>query len=702
MPNGSSPNLEEIFAAALERPPAERSEFVEEACHGDRALEVELGELLDAHDGARIFFDELSEDIAKRAALELESALHQELRIGPYRTLELIGHGGMGAVYRAIRVDGEFDQQVAVKLIHLDMETPEVRARFLAERQLLARLSHPHIARLQDGGVTAEGRPYFVMEYIEGLPITRDCEARELGVEETLRVFLQVIEAVSYLHLNLVVHRDLKPSNILVDTSGEVKLVDFGIAKLLADQAEAEAATRTALRRLTRQYAAPEQLSGSTITTATDVYSLGVVLYELLTGVLPHDRAGADGRELSHEVPTSPSAVSRRPRDGARVAFDLDNICLMALREEPHRRYPSAEQLGQDIERFLSGLPVVARRSTVGYRLSKLVRRRKGAIVVGTGLLGGLTLSFLRERNLRRIAEEAQSRAQEEGSKAIAVSGFLGNLLSSVDPEKARGHEVTVSEVLEQAVERIESDDSLLRQPAVEATVRTTLGTTYRSLGKPVEARPHLERALALQRDLLGEEHPDTVSAMAELAAMAYLDASYDEAEALQSRVLELRVQSFGEDHAETLKAINQLASVYWAVGRYGEAEPLDRRTLESRERLLGEDHPETLSSLNALAVTLFSMERYEDAAEMFDRAYRAFEARSGADSPDALRSRHNLAASFSELGRWDEAESLLVDILELRLRVLGEEHEDTAQTLHNLGLPWRDRAGIRRRSPSI
>ncbi len=693
-----SPNLEleDLFAALLECPPAERDRFIDQACHGDPALRQEVLELLSTHFAAGPFFAGLSNDIAAAAPLELESAVQPQVEIGPYRTLEVIGHGGMGAVYLAVRVDGEFDQQVALKLIHLDMDTPEIRARFLVERQILARLTHPNIARLQDGGVTDEGRPYFVMEYVEGLPITQFCDEGGLSLEQRLDLFFAVIAAVSYLHRNLVVHRDLKPSNILVGADGQVKLVDFGIAKLLAEASVGADRTRTSKQLMSPQYAAPEQITNGPVTTATDVYALGVVLYELLAGCRPHDRNTMDLSAIQNEMPPLPSALLKLSRDSAkeqpllawrRIAGDLDNICLTALRPEVERRYPSAERLGQDLKRHLDGVPVLARRNTLKYRLTKFAQRHRRGVIATAGLVALIAVGFVREHGLRGEAEQARAAAYKEAAKAVAVSDFLAELLSSVDPAKAQGREVTVAEILDQAAKRLEKGEALRDQVTVEAAVRLTIGNTYRALGKFPQAKTHLERARELLSRGVSAADPEALKALESLGVWYYAQGLNREAEPLLFRLLTLRVQSLGEDHPDTLTAMNLLANVFWQQGRLDEVESMDRKTLEIRQRVLGEDHPDTLRSLNGLAVTLFSTARYSEAAEMFQQALAAQQRLLGPNHPDTLQLGNNLASAYIELGRYRKGERLLSAVLPARVLVLGEEHEDTAQSMHNLGL---------------
>ncbi len=696
--------LEELLAEALERPPEERDAFLDRACAEDGPLRRQVAELLAVHDDAADYFDHLGADIAAAAPLEVETAAQPRLQIGAYQTLRAIGHGGMGAVYLARRVDGEFDQEAALKLLHQDMDTPQLRARFLAERQLLARLDHPHVARLLDGGVTEEGRPYFVMEHVEGVPITTWCRARRLSLEEILRLYLEVIDAVSYLHRNLVVHRDLKPSNILVDGDGRVKLLDFGIAKLLDGEPGDAGLTRTGERPMTPEYAAPEQLDGEPVTTATDVYALGVLLYELLTGERPHQ--GSRAQPAQRRLPPTPSSRlrSRPPATGAarpgsstgrspeptfarrRISGDLDSICLEALRPEPEARYPSAEQLGQDVERFLQGLPVRARKSTLGYRLGKFVRRHRAGVMAAAVLVALVAVGFLRERDLRGAAEQARAAAQLEAAKAVAVSDFLGALLSSVDPMKAQGREVTVADVLDQAAQRIQHSPELAAQPEVEAAVRRTIGTTYSSLGRYEDAREHLERAVELSGGLEAR-HPEALQAAADLGAVYARLGLIDQAEPILRRVVEVRVGTLGEEHPDSLEALNGLADLLWTAGRKDEVEALDRRTLEIRRRTLGPDHPDTIKSLNGLGATLFNDGRYTDAAEMFQEALAGARRRLGDSHPQTLMLENNLAAAYLELGDLHRAEELLRQTVRDRIRVLGEEHPETVMSVHNLGV---------------
>jgi len=685
--------LEDLLARALEQPADGLETFLDSECGDDSDLRKEVTELLEAHRSADGYFEGLAGDIATGAMMELETAARPKVRIGPYRASSVIGRGGMGVVYRAERIDGHFSQEVAIKLLHLDLQSAQMRARFLAERQLLARLSHPNIAHLLDGGVTDEGRAYFVMEYVDGVPITTWSQTHDLRVPAILELFQEVIGAVSYLHRNLVVHRDLKPSNILVDSEGQVKILDFGIAKLLTEEELAQP-TVPAERLLTPAYAAPEQAVGNSITTAADVYSLGVVLYELLSGSRPSQPE--PGKLLA--APASPSSVLRAaleqtpaesPRVGhswRRITGDLDDICLMAIRPEPDLRYASAEQLGEDIGRHLAELPTRAGKGTVTYRLGRFARRNRTPLLATGLLIAALSAGLARERSLRGEAEDAHRLAETETGKAEAVSSFLTDLLASADPSRAQGEELTVNEILDEAVERLDEDDSLSGQPAVEASIRLTLGRTLTSLERFDEAEPQLRQALDL-RTLSSQPELDVLEATEALGVMSMRGRDYAEAEEHLEVVVEERRRLLGDEHPDSLTAMANLANLYWYQRRLDEVEVLDRRTLDVRRRVLGPDHPDTLKSINGLGTTLFSQASYEEASELFTEALDGATRLLGENHPDTLRFGNNLAAALTQLGRFREAEPVFRAVAEGRRKVLGPDHQDTGTATHNLAL---------------
>jgi serine/threonine-protein kinase len=478
--------LEGLLEAARERPAASRPSFVEAACADDPELAREVLELLASENEAAAYFGDLAGDIARAAPRELEAAVPAEQAIGPYVTIRQIGSGGMGRVFLARRADGAFDQRVALKLIRRGMESPEALRRFSAERQILARLQHPGIARFLSGGVTDEGLPWVAMEYVEGVPLEAYCERHGLGVPERLRLFVSIGEAVSFAHRQLVVHRDLKPGNILVDVSGRVRLVDFGIAKFLADEdASAHTATQAAL--LTPAYAAPEQRVGGPITTATDVFALGVVLHELLTGARPADsRPGA-----------------------ARLPEDLEAISSKARAEDAAERYVSADAMVEDVRRHLEGLPVSARPAPWHQRARRIARRHPWP-VMAVGVLSLAIFAFTAASALQSLA------VRRERDKAQRTTDLISEVLAVADPYRAGAEPLTAEELLERAAGRIEAaagDD-----PEIEAALLQLVGRSFDKLGLAARSLPLLERALELRERTLGWAHADAVETRRRLA----------------------------------------------------------------------------------------------------------------------------------------------------------------------------------------
>ncbi|REJ83683.1 MAG: serine/threonine protein kinase [Acidobacteria bacterium] len=687
--------LEEEFGRLLEADAAERERRLVEIAERDRDLADELRRLLGVHEAPDPLLDGLAGQVERSAALELERAAGLRLQIGPYRLQEVIGRGGMGVVYRASRVEGGFEQQVALKLLHLDMDSPELRSRFAREQQLLARLDHRGIARLLDAGVTAEDRPYIVMQLVEdGLPIDRYCIENELTVRQIVELMVEVSAAVAYLHRHLVVHRDLKPSNVLVDAEGRVWLLDFGIAKLLGDEGDANPRTLTVQRVMTPEYAAPEQRRGEGVSTATDVYALGVVLHQLLTGIRPE--GGTDWGDRASDTPSrKPPSVVREARLAGTGAAglpvgslprDLDLIVLEALRPEPELRYASAQDLRRDLEAFLAGRAIQAAPDSWRYRTSTWFRRhwRSAAAAALVALLLGL--AGLREVVLRRTAEAERERASAEAAKATAVSTFLADLLESADPARALGRDLKVLDVLAEASRRLNEDRRLRQQPLVEATLRQTVGVTLTALDQADAGLPHLERAIELRRNH-GASELEVLEALRALGEGHYALAAPERAEQLFREVAEGRARLLGEDHPETLEARSDLAAALWQQERYEEVEAIDRRLLDRHRRVLGADHPGTVDAMNGLAATLFTTGFIAEAAELFADAYRAQRRNRGAEHPSTLMLGNNLGSAWLEIGRYRDADEVLTEVLELRRRVHGGENVHVAMTLHNLGL---------------
>ncbi|MEP7341057.1 MAG: serine/threonine-protein kinase, partial [Acidobacteriota bacterium] len=507
--------VEEVFETSVELPLEEREAFLTRVCNGDEELRAEIASLL-ANEVEETYFQSAVKDGAKTfARAAVEEIVGQ--RIGVYRLTALVGQGGMGAVYSAIRDDDQFNQQVAIKIIKRGMDTSFVLRRFWRERQILASLNHPNIARLLDGGTTPDGRPYFVMEFIAGQPISDYCDAHQLSIPDRLKLFRQVCAAVQFAHQNLVVHRDLKPANILVAEDGAPKLLDFGIAKLLAsDTGRAATRTQTGLRMMTPDYASPEQVRGGAITTASDIYSLGTVLYELLTGQRAHQFKTYAPVEIEETVcrteAEKPSEAAAHGGGAAarwrkQLAGDLDNIVLMALRKEPERRYQSVEQFSEDIRRHLEGLPVAARKDTLGYRASKFARRNKLAIaaaaLVIASLLGGMIAA---NRQARRAERRFQQVRKLANTFLFDIHDEIKKLPGST---AARAHVVnTALEYLDNLA--LEADDD----PALQLDLARAYDRVGRVLGDPNEqnlgqsaaARAGFQKALSLYGKLIARE----------------------------------------------------------------------------------------------------------------------------------------------------------------------------------------------------
>jgi tetratricopeptide (TPR) repeat protein len=614
--------------------------------------------------------------------------------LGRWRVTGELGRGGMGTVHAAERADGEYTQQAALKLLRLGMDEAHTRARFLRERQILADLEHPGIARLLDGGVTPDGRPYLVLERIDGEPITDWCDGQRAGVERRLRIFLSVLRAVEYAHRNLVVHRDLKPSNILVSRTGETKLLDFGIAKLL-DRDEPGDVTRTlAGAPLTPQYAAPEQVTGGRITTATDVYALGLVLYELLTGEKPYRLTQHSALEWERQIVSgdtaAPSRAARRaPARAAarattpdklarRLSGDLDAIVLRALAKEPARRYASAADLRHDLENHLAGRPVVARPDSALYRVRKFARRHRLGVATGfallLALLGGLAaLGYALVESRGRLAA---------AEKAQAIQSFLVGLFSEAEPTSARGHEITARQLLDRGFERI--DRELAGQPRVQAELFTTLAYLYKTLGVFDRGDAAIARALELRRQLgetSGAGLAETVLTEGELR---YEEDRYREAVPLFESAL-AQLGAAGGHHELVSRAFSGLAGAHSALGEFDAAERIDREVLDLDRRRFGASSPEAASDLANLAMVLHKAGRDEEALPSAREALELRRRVLPSDAPEIATALHVTALVEGALGHYAEAEKALREVVERRRRVLGADHPDTLDAENSL-----------------
>lgn len=694
--------VEQLLDEALELAAAEQEAFLERACHDQPALAGRVRELLRAAAAAGTFLEQpasacapgLVRDLAEEGAAT--SAALPFDRLGPYRLIHELGRGGMGTVYLAERDDDEFRRQVAVKLVQAPV--PDLTRRFRAERQILASLDHPNVARLYDGGTAPNGVPYLIMEYIAGQRIDVWCDTRRLAVEERLHLFDTVCAAVEFAHQNLVVHRDLKPSNVLVADDGAVKLLDFGVAKLLEVGAlDPALPTDTGLRACTPEYASPEMLRGQPVSTAADVYALGVVLYELLSGRRPYELAGrsplAAERILVEQEPAPPSTAATAEaaahrgasldRLRRRLAGDLDNIVLTALRKEPDRRYSSVHHLRDDVRRHLAGLPVTARPATWSYRAGKFVNRHRAGVAAGAlvilSLGGGLAGTTWQSRTAARQA----ARAEREARRAERVRDFVVMLFESSDPDSTVGRMVTAKELLDRGAARLDADAALVEEPELRAEMLGVVGRIYRELGLYPQARPLLEQALAGRR---GDGSPEQIAESAgELAAVLFEQGEFAAAESLAREAVEIRRGALDVPPELLAASLGELASVLSTQGQAEEADSLFREAL-AIERRLGEKRG-LAARLNAYAAGLQRAARYEEALRAAEEALDIRRELYGAEHTDVATALLNVSVIRMELGDFAGAEQLLRECIAMREKLLGPEHPYVAWAFRELGI---------------
>jgi eukaryotic-like serine/threonine-protein kinase len=663
-------------------------------------------------------------------------------RIGPYRVLRTLGAGGMGEVFLAERADAQFDQRVAIKVVHAGMASRAVHSRLKMERQILAQLNHPNIARLLDGGSMGDGASYLVMEYVDGVALDQYCDSNQLDINARLRLFQAVCAAVHYAHQNLVVHRDLKPSNILVTAAGVPKLLDFGIAKLLDERQSGQhtlAVTHADLRVMTPDHASPEQIRGQPITTSSDVYVLGVLLYKLMCGaspfVIPSMRLSEieraicekDALPASHAVVVDESAHARGVADARSTSpnrlrralrGDLDNMVAMAMRKEPERRYGSAQQFASDVQRYLDGMPVIARRDTLSYRSAKFISRHWLPVSAAAAVLF-LIIAFATttyQQSLRLAAERdhvAQQRelADRERIRAEEVSGFLVNLFKLSDPEENRGNQVTARELLDEGAQKLRAE--LRDQPATKAALLGTVGAVYDSLGQFQDAVGVLTESLALQPGGGSKERIDTLIELGRARSGA---GDLQGAEAPLTEALQTATQALGADSQEAGRAmwelgrlrvqqyriadardlfkqsldilentqaaatdvaalLDDLAQTYSLDKQWALARQTYERALDIDRRILGDDHPRIALHLGSLAYAVQNLGELKQAETLYRDAIHRTERAYGMHSVKTAAWQSNFGALLQREGRLDEAEPLLRSAVESTVMKNGPDH---------------------------
>jgi serine/threonine-protein kinase len=717
------------FEAADTADPGEADAALRAESGGDPAVEAEVRALL-ALGGTD--FLEKGQQFAIDPRL-LQDQIAPDTEIGGYRIVRLVGRGGTGEVYEALRTGMDFRKRAAVKVLRAGASSPDALRRFARERRILAELEHRNIAPLLDGGVLPDGRPFLVMEFVDGMRITDWCTAHQLTLEQRLLLFRQICGAVSYAHRSLIVHRDLKPGNILVASDGTVKLLDFGIAKVIdADTGppDGDTVTRPGAGALTPEYAAPEQLAGGPVTTATDVYALGVLLFELLTGSRPFARGQGSHAELAAiAIATEPPLASASvdparigdatPRVRRALRGDLDAIMLKALRADPRERYGTVDELAEDLHRHHERLPVAAMRGHRAYRVAKFVRRNRTmvvtAAVIGTAVLSG-AVSTWRESQRTRI----------QRTRAEATNLFLTDMLASVDPAAA-GKEVPMVQVLDSAAARVARDSTL--EPEVEASLRAAIGRSYSALGKLAAAEPHLQRALSL-RQRVPDDPLALASAFRDLASMYDDRGDYTVADSLYRRALEVlppagdsatlavttdllkqraRMQSlggnlpeaaallrdvvlrlqrqYGSGSSAVASAQSQLGVTYLQQGRLAPAESVTRAALTTFRTLYRPLHPRVGETLGRLATILEQSGQRVPADSAYRESLHMLAATLGSDHPDVTWIRANYAGFLLDGNEWERAIDEADSVLLLRGGAIPESHPTIALSLQLRGL---------------
>jgi serine/threonine-protein kinase len=722
--------VQTIFHLAADLPESERAQYVSTECSDDPSLAEEVLAMLEEDSRGGSLLDR---DVSHAARAMLDSPAVPSLPLesfGPYHISSVLGEGGMGVVYLAERAD--LKSKAAIKILRDAWLSPNRRERFAAEQRTLAQLNHPSIARLYDAETLPDGTPWFVMEYVEGVPLTAYCDTHASTIRDRLRLFREVCEAVQHAHRHAIIHRDLKPSNILVTADANVKLLDFGIAKQL-ESLDADL-TRTGLRAMTPAYAAPEQIRGGRLGIHTDVYSLGVVLYELLAGRLPFDFTDRSASELERviveEEPERPSAVARKtpalPVGTSRLQLaskaqwaDLDVLCLTAMHKDPARRYGSVEALIRDVDHYLAGQPLEARSDTVGYRAGKFVRRNWRAVAMATvtvAMIIALTVFYT-----ARLAS-ARNVAVAEAARTIRIQRFMLDLFQGNEDEAVGpADSLRVVTLVDRGVQQARSLD---QEPAVQAELFETLGGLYRALGKFGPADSLLRASLAQRRRLFGASHASIASSLLALGELRIAQAEYDSADVLVRQALEMakrtvaptdpligkattslgqvlyeqgeydkavpvldeaiRLQTRGDTVSAGLAtAITDLANTYFYLGKYAQADTLNQRALAMDKDLYGSRHAYVADVLINLGAIRFEWSKYDEAEKYYREAIDINTAWYGRDHPETGSSLTALGRALASEQKLAEADTVLGRALEIAQSAYGPVHPRVASTLN-------------------
>ena len=677
--------VQTLFKEIVDLDPGQRTERLGLVKTEDPLLYDELLTLLKADSEETSLLDGFAiEQIDLSELVSLDG-----VQVGPFKIEKQIGSGGMGNVYLAQRTLGGFNQIVALKLIKFGMGTNAAISRFLDERNILARLQHPHIARLIDGGITDEGRQWFAMEYVEGKPINQYCRKKQITLRERLHLFLMIASAVQYAHKNLVVHGDLKPGNILVseqDDKPTIKLLDFGVARL-AEAGKKEAKTTYAL---TAEYASPEQLDKQRVTTASDIYSMGVILYELLTDTRPHLREDLSLREFSDRIKQSPPELPGNVHANEVLASfrkelkgDLDSICLKALSAEPEQRYETAKQMADDIHRYLNHLPVTAKDGSRMYRTGKFMKRHKAGTVAVTGILIVLIAGILAFAWQYSVASQERDRAQKEAETSRQVASFLQGLFEVTDPSISRGDTLTAFTMLERGAEQIETE--LAGNPELLAEMLDILGAAYHNLWDFRKSEEMFSRSESYKRQIYPEDHLSLSVNYHYMGNIHIQNGNFEAADSSISAAMRIRRANLRQNHPDIASTLQLLGFLNQRQGNFQKAEELYSEALAIYEEQSSDDPDnamEAASLKSSLGLIFLTTTRHEEAAELFQDAVSYIQTNLGDDHPRIINYLANLGTAHSRLGNTEEAERYLIQSVEAARKILGNHHPLTANTL--------------------
>ncbi len=709
--------IQEVFDQVADMPRDERDRALKEACGDDADLLEQVTKLLLADDENHSLLDGKAMDAMGDVAPTGPSgggqarpgAVDVGSMVGQYKVVDIIASGGMGSVFLAERADGEFQQQVALKVIRGGVNSEGVIRRFRGERQILARLDHPHIARLLDGGVTESGEPFFTMEYVAGEPIDSYCDHHRLNVDQRLQLIETACEAVAYAQQNLVVHRDIKPSNILVADDGSVKLLDFGIAKVMDDDDDGVEHTKTGMRIMTPGYAAPEQVLSQPATTATDVYSLGVVMYELLTGHRPYQLETTAQHELERAIleqePARPSTVvvreTKNPATGSttgsgkvsaarsmqpdqlrrKLDGDLDNICLKALSKEPHLRYANAEQLLRDIRNYREGLPVSARRPTFAYQAKKFVQRnRAGVLSAAAALIAVIALVTFYTAQLTR----ERDRARSEAKKANTVADFLTDMFKAADPYSHGGEEITAKQMLNTGRERL---DALAGEPEVQTRMMAVIGQAYYHMADYSNADSVLSAGMRILEERGEDDSYGYFELVAVRARLLTELGDYDGAVALTAEQTTKFHHAFPDSFGMRGVLVNEEARAWNGKGNYPAADSL--YTIARANYRKANRRESESSVMNNHALLLHEMQKYPEARALFEEGL-SIQREIFTDHPELATTLYNYGQLLRDMGEYDRAEEILLECLAMDKKINGDRHPDVAYSLRSLAILYQ------------